>query len=369
VQRTQTYGLVALSIGIFLIAFVNVGLGLMGFAVVGDLVKEDFNSMSAWSIGDQGGGSAIISPAGQCYFTTTSRCNYVQARAANFPSQLTIEVKVVVDNWGISNGEFYIWLQDGTYTHLLSIASDRCRVATPAGDPIEWFYVTTSIGTWYTWTVTIDTVGNQQKVYRQQGTNAVENVGTTNKVYKPSNNAPKYASFNQAVSTGTVSSHIDSLCIDTGLKPPGGGPPPTYGSLRVYGYKNNAKVASWNAYCKKGTVTTSTQSCSVANAGLLFSNLEPGTWTVYGTYTVDGTQETVDAAVSAGDTPATANLDFGGGAPDNDTDPFQWLRDFLKNPVFKASMTGVGALLSMVGIFALIIPAVRKKQPSYGYGF
>jgi hypothetical protein len=342
----------------------------MGFALTGDMLNEHFTSLAAWSFGDNTAGSAIVSPASQCCFTATGRCSYDKSYGTAFPAQLTIEVKVCVDSWGGGNGEFYVWLQDGTYTHLLSIGPTQCRVATPVGVPVDWFPCVTTAGTWYTWTVTIDTVTPQQKVYRAEGTNTAQLIGTGNYIYKPLDNKAKYFSFNQYVSTGTISSHIESFYVDTGLKPPGGVTPPTYGSLRVYGYKNSAKVASWNAYCTKGTTQTSTQSCSNADAGLLFSSLEPGTWTVHGTYTVDSTTKTVDQLVSAGDTPATANVDFGGGAPPNpNPDPFQWLRDFLRNPVFKASMTGIGALLSMIGVFALVIPVVRKKQPSYGYGF
>jgi len=133
-------------------------------------------------------------------------------------------------------------------------------------------------------------------------------------------------------------------------------PPPETGSLSVIGYADSTAV-QFSAYYvgPSGQGTTVT----VPTSGYTWSNLAPGTYTVYGTY--NGIQKNQPVTVVAGQT-VSATLTFAGTPPEEEFDFFKWIKDAFNDPMVKTVFTlgGVGCL--GIGCIGLI---TRRKKPQY----
>ena len=134
---------------------------------------------------------------------------------------------------------------------------------------------------------------------------------------------------------------------------------PGTGSLSVVGYADQVAV-QFSAYYigPSGQGPTVT----VPTSGYTWSNLAPGTYTVYGTY--NAIQKNQQVTVVAGQT-VSATLTFSGTSPDG-FDFLKWIEDMLNNSMVKTMFTLSG--IGCIGIGAIGLVAGKPKEPSYYYG-
>jgi len=274
--------------------------GLQGFglrmALVGDYFKEDFNDLNQWTL-SSGPGVITINPAGVCSFDATGATRYRHNVAGSaFPTLFTVELRLRVSDWA-SKAEFYLWFQDVTYAHLLSMNATHIRVATPA--PAVFVALATDTN-WHTWTWTVDVTAAQQRVYRD-GTL----VGTWNAVYF-SGASPSYLSFNSGNSYALKSS-MDWLYIDTGLKPPS--TPVVRNSLQVKARYGGAFVSGFTVTLSNTTYTYPARTASSTDGVTYLDLATVIQWTAQGSYI--GRSASNSTLLPSSPTPYVLLLDFG----------------------------------------------------------
>jgi hypothetical protein len=137
----------------------------------------------------------------------------------------------------------------------------------------------------------------------------------------------------------------------------GGTSPPDTGNLRVIGYADGTAV-QFSAYYigPSGQGPTVT----VPASGYTWSNLAPGTYTVYGTY--NSIQKNQQVTVVAGQT-ASATLTFAGTPPQETPDFLKWIKDLLNNATVKSLMLIGGVGMAGLGVIGLVMPGKKSYSP------
>jgi hypothetical protein len=339
-----------LIIGIFLIylgIFGLQGLGIYRLTLTGDFFKEDFNSSSAWTV--VGVGSITINPVGQLQLKSDELQYMVRAThnfVSSYPSQWTIEFCLKVDNWGQPQEVHQYTVASvvvtavAGYTFGLAVGPTQLLLETTIDTP--FIYATDN--NFHVYTLVVDATTTSAKIDCY-----IDATKVTSWIANPS-----YPSSSEISIYGLSESlsHVDYLCIDTGLKPPG--TTPTTGTLRVFASYQGSYVAT--SITVSGPQSTSGITTTDPYNPLKFE-VALGTYTVSGNYnsvpisqtaTVVVTQ-TVDVVLNFGGTPVSPPTDFIG-----------MIKNFFNNLSVRALMLIAGLLTT--AICGIMFIARKKKR-------
>jgi hypothetical protein len=402
-------------IGIVLIYISLYGLEGFGLSLVGDRLKEDFDTLQRWTVY---GTTATINPAGNLELTTSNRVDVELLSPTSWGNQFTCEARVKIDQWGsnVEKDNIALIHCNGLNIYIFAIYQNKVMLS------LNTFPVSND-NQWHIWTWTVDRTSGEAKIYRD-GT--LLGTGT---VFSSADVTQTYLLLTSGLA------HVDYWYADTGVKPPS--PTSTYSDVTIlvsgqgttvpaaghytttyrvgdsltitatpasgwafdYMTRNGVIAPSMTltslaatenivVYFKTGSATTGTLRvfASYNGAYVVASIIATGPQTVFGstttsstnplafivtagTYTVSGSYSSGSVAPQTVTVPAggsvDVNLDFGGSPPPNGTldQILAKIKEIFRTPSVKQLLLVIGMGMAGIGGLMFILPEKHATAP------